>query len=228
MKKPDPVLDFCQLYDGFDASVMAGVDCGKMCAPHNPSGKPFCCDICQAVPVASRQEWIYLQSSTDLWRAWRGDECPDGEDEPEEVRQNTPEHMLPLACLGPDRCQRPYRALSCRQFPFFPYISSSLEFIGLAYEWQFEQSCWVISNLGQVSPVYRAEFVHTYERLFAQWPEEFDSYVRLSEDLREHFASQGRRFPLLHRRGKLYLVSPLSERKQLVTPEGLPRFGPYR
>lgn len=227
MQRPEPVLDFRQLYDDFDAPVVAGVDCGKMCAPHNPSGKPFCCDICQAVPVASHQEWLYLQSSTDLWHAWRGDECSDDTNNPEEILRETPEHMLPLACLGPDRCQRPYRALSCRQFPFFPYITSSLEFIGLAYEWQFEQSCWVISSLGLVSGAYRQEFVRTYDRLFAQWHAEFNSYVRLSEDLREHFSSQRRRFPLLHRSGKLYLVSPLSERKQLVSAERLPRFRPY-
>ena len=51
-----------------------------------------------------------------------------------------------LACLGPAHCQRPFRAVSCRQFPFFPYISSSLRFIGLAHEWEFENTCWVMQS----------------------------------------------------------------------------------
>ena len=48
--------------------------------------------------------------------------------------------MLLLACQGPAHCQRPFRALSCRQFPFFPYITADDRFIGLAYEWEFEPS----------------------------------------------------------------------------------------
>jgi hypothetical protein len=43
--------DIRSLYDGFHSAI-ADLDCGKKCAPHNPSGKPFCCDICQALPAA--------------------------------------------------------------------------------------------------------------------------------------------------------------------------------
>jgi hypothetical protein len=59
--------------------------------------------------------------------------------------------MLLLACLGPSRCQRDFRALSCRQFPFFPYATSAYRFIGLAFEWAFEDKCRVSSNLSQVT-----------------------------------------------------------------------------
>jgi hypothetical protein len=48
------------VYDGFNAPI-AEFDCGKKCAPHNPSGKPFCCDICHAVPAAYKSEWNYLE-----------------------------------------------------------------------------------------------------------------------------------------------------------------------
>ena len=69
-----PNLDVRALYDHFDAPV-CNLDCGLKCAPHNPdgSGKPVCCDICQAVPVAYQQEWRYLQPHTNLWHLWRGD-----------------------------------------------------------------------------------------------------------------------------------------------------------
>jgi hypothetical protein len=226
-----PSLDIRLLYDRFDSSV-TGIDCGTQCAPHNPTGKPFCCDICQAVPAAYRQEWEYLRPSTDLWHIWRGDECAQDASkdvtDPEELRAETPEHMLLLACQGPSRCRRPFRALSCRQFPFFPYISTDYRFIGLAYEWTFEPTCWVISNLGAVTDAYREEFIRTYAGLFAGWQAEFDSYAILSDQARENFAAQRRRIPLLHRNGGYYLVSPLSERMQRVAPQRLPRFGPYR
>ena len=50
--------DIRSLYDGFNYPI-AEPDCGKKCAPYNPSGKPFCCDICQAVPAAyKRADWL--------------------------------------------------------------------------------------------------------------------------------------------------------------------------
>jgi hypothetical protein len=216
-----------QLYDGFDAS-MTDVDCGKMCAPHNPSGKPFCCDICHAVPAVYREEWDFLRPRTELWQEYRGDECTEKTVDPATLLANTPEHMLLLACQGPAHCQRDFRAVSCRQFPFFPYISVDYRFIGLAYEWEFEETCWVISNLGRVTDVYRREFVATYDALFEQYPQDFDSYAILSDQMRAHFIEQRRRIPLLHRNGGYYLVSPASGRRRRVKVENLPKFGVYK
>jgi hypothetical protein len=203
-------MDIRALYDAFDMPV-TDIDCGQMCAPLNPRRKPFCCDICEAVPAAHHAEWDYLRRSTRLWHAWRGDECPDEQDA-DRLRAETPAHMILLACLGPAECQRPYRALSCRQFPFFPYITSQGRFLGLSIEWAFERVCWVLQNLGRVTPGYRAAFVRTYDDLFYTLPGEFDSYAALSEEMRATFAAQRRRIPLLHRNGRDYLLSPRSER----------------
>jgi hypothetical protein len=216
------------LYEGF-SSPIAELDCGKKCAPHNPSGKPFCCDICHAVPAAYKSEWRYLEPNTDLWHKWRGDECGGTTRKAASgLKADTPKNMVLLACLGPSQCQRDFRALSCRQFPFFPYVTSNYRFIGLAYEWQFENTCWVISNLAQVTQKYREEFVHTYDRLFALFQEEFEQYAYHSELLRKQFAAQKKRFPVLHRNGKTYLVSPATERMKRVDPDHLPRFGAYK
>lgn len=222
-----PRIRIRQLYARFDAPV-TGIDCGMKCAPHNPRGIPFCCDICQAVPAAYHQEWEYLQSNTDLWHVWRGQECADDPGDPNELLAETPEHMLLLACQGPARCQREYRALSCRQFPFFPYLTSAGRFIGLAYEWEFELVCWVVSNLAEVTAAFREAFVQVYDELLAGWPAEFESYAIKSGQVRAHFQAQKRRIPLLHREGGFYLLSPGSERRQRVLPEDLPRFGPYQ
>jgi hypothetical protein len=222
-----PRLNVRKLYERFNASV-TDFDCGTKCSPHNPSGKPFCCDICHAVPVAFHQEWDYLQINTDLWHEWRGDECPQDPDDPDELRAEIPEHMLPLACKGPALCQRNFRALSCRQFPFFPYITSDGRVIGLAYEWPFPPTCWVISNLGAVTEEFRREFVLVYDELLAGWEAEFASYASMSAEMRAYFAAHRRRIPILHRDGGYYLLSPGSERLRPVSPDRLRRFGPHR
>jgi hypothetical protein len=222
-----PKIDIRKLYDSFEAPV-TDFDCGLNCAPHNPSGKPFCCDICQAVPAVYNQEWDYLRPSTNLWHTWRGDECVENPEDPAGLLSETPENMLLLACLGPADCQRPYRALSCRQFPFFPYVSSDYRFIGMAYEWEFEQTCWVISHLEAVQPRYRQEFIAAYDWLFSNWVEELESYQLHSEDLRAYFLAQQRSIPLLHRDSGTYLLDPTNEHLRRTLPERLSRFGPYR
>jgi hypothetical protein len=221
-----PQLDIPSIYKHFAASITSE-DCGKFCSRHNPTGKPFCCDICQAVPVAYRQEWDYLASHTDLWHEWRGDECAADPVTLEELRGDTPEHLLLLACKGPDACQRDFRASSCRQFPFFPYVTSTYRFIGLAYYWDFEPTCWVISHLDQVTEAYRREFIATYDELFNQWPDEFESYAAISEEMREAFSEQRRRIPVLYRNGGVMAVSPRSERQKRITFDQIRHFGPY-
>ncbi len=220
--------DIRDLYDGFDSPI-AEFDCGKKCAPHNPSGKPFCCDICHAVPAAYKSEWGSLERNTDLWHKWRGDECEDiTSKDVARLKADTPKNMVLLACLGPSHCQREFRALSCRQFPFFPYVTSHYRFLGLTYEWQFESTCWVISNLSRVTAKYREEFVRTYDRLFALFQEEFEHYAYHSELMRSEFRRRKKRFPLLHRNGGFYLVSAARERLYRVEANAFPRFGYYR
>ncbi len=222
-----PYVEIHKLYDGFDAPVVP-LDCGKMCAPHNPSGKPFCCDICHAVPSAYYQEWEFLQPRTDLWHPWRGDECDTHPEDPANLQADTPNSMILLACLGPDHCQREYRALSCRQFPFFPYITADFHFIGLTYNWDFEDTCWVISNLDQVTKSYRKEFVQLYDNLFSLWGAEMKIYGVRSEKMRKQFITQKRSIPILHRDGGVYLLRPINERLRRVAPNRLPKYGVYR
>lgn len=220
-------LGLPSLYSHFDQPVTTQ-DCGLMCAPHNPNGKPFCCDICYAVPVAYRQEWDYLKRHTSLWNPWRGDECATEPVDPQLLQADTPEHLCLLACQGPALCQREYRSMSCRQFPFFPYITTDDRFIGMTCHWDFEPYCWVISHLRAVTPDFRREFVETYDSLLWEYPEDYDSYYYLSEDMRVQFSKLKRRIPILHRNGGYYLLSPKDERLRKVTPAQFAQFGPYR
>ena len=221
-----PAFDFRVLYDGFNAPTTP-IDCGVMCAPHNPNGIPFCCDSCSAVPVAYQQEWHYLNKSTDLWHSWRGDECAGEDNNREQLLAQTPPHLCLLACKGPPFCQRDYRAVSCRQFPFFPYLTSDFRFIGLTYDWEFTAKCWVISNLGMVTAEYRSQFFTAFDKLFSTWLEDMDSYIELSVETREHYAAIHRRIPILHRNGEAYLISPLSERLTRASINAFKAFHPF-
>jgi hypothetical protein len=222
-----PNLDILNLYNRFDSPICE-VDCGQICRQFNPSGMPFCCDICVAVPVALKEEWTYLKANTKLWHRLRGDECPADPIDKEKMQAETPNYMHLMACKGPAFCERDFRTLSCRQFPFSPYITADDRLIGLTYNWDFEEVCWVISNLARVSDQYRKEFLDIYDNLLFEHPSEYDSYYWLSEDMREHFIKQQRHIPILHRDGGYYLLNPATDEISPINPMVLPKFGAYK
>ena len=219
-------LDFATLHAAFDAPI-SPLDCGTQCAVFNPDHIPVCCDICAAVPVAYQPEWTYLKANTSLWHLWRGDECAREQADRAPLEQLTPSHLYLLACQGPASCDRFFRSVSCRQFPFYPYFTSDFRFIGMTYDWEFRHSCWVISNLAQVTLEYRSQFFSAFDQIFSTWLEDMESYIELSAETREHYQALHRRIPLLHRNGQAYLVSPASERLTRISPQQLPRFTPY-
>lgn len=200
-----PSLNFAALYAHFTAPI-AAFDCGKHCAPYNPSGAPFCCDTRHAVPTVYEDEWLYLQVNTDLWHLWQGRS-------PTETRRlmtETPSNMRLVECLGYQHCQRDFRSLSCRAFPFFPYITRDDCFIGMTYYWQYEKTCWLISNLSTVTAQFQSEFFAAFDEVFINMPDEWDSYRNLAASMRRVFGRWKRSIPLLHRNGNCYKISPSS------------------
>ncbi len=209
MKRQANKLDFFALYAGFHIPS-CDVDCGEYCAPHNPSGKPFCCDQEVAVPAVYDQEWDFLQTASKQWHLYQAK----SEEEQQSLTEETPSYMLLAACQGPQHCHRPTRAISCRQFPFFPYITADWRFIGLSVEWEFEEQCWLINHLEAVTDAYRQAFIDTYDQIFDVWMDDFESYALHAQEMRAVFRSQRRRIPILHRNGNNYLLSPATERME--------------
>jgi hypothetical protein len=213
--------EFRTLYEAFDAPI-AAFDCGKKCAPYN-GGVPYCCDTDHAVPTAYQPEWDYLKASTDLWHLWETDEPG----ESERLQQEAGSELKLIECQGHTRCQRGFRSIVCRAFPFFPYIDSQGCFLGLAYYWEYDMRCWVISNLQVVTPKFRQEFIATYERLFELKPDERETFRVFSAECRTVYATAQRELPLLHRSGVDYLIEPVSEALEHLVLTDLPKFGPY-
>ncbi|MFQ5410030.1 MAG: hypothetical protein ACE5FI_16605 [Anaerolineales bacterium] len=132
-----------------------------------------------------------------------------------------------VECKGYQHCQREYRSLSCRAFPFFPYVTRDWEFLGLAYYWYYEDRCWVISNLQIVTDEYRQEFLDTYDDLFSRMPDEKATYRDYSATARRVFSRWKRTIPLLHRNGGYYKISPTTGRLRRATPEQFRKHGPF-
>jgi hypothetical protein len=218
-------------YANFDAPLVA-LDCGMKCAPYNEGGKPFCCDICVAVPTLYQSEWAYVLANTDLWFEWKAESCTDTPEEAAEevarLKEETPDSMILAECLGPEHCQRGYRGLTCRQFPFFPYIDSHGEVLGLSYYWEYEEKCWVISNMHLVTEAYKQEFLKAFEIIFEHISGEFENYQHHSKVMREEFKELRRAIPLLHRNGFAYKISTHNERMRRVPVETLPKYGDYK
>jgi hypothetical protein len=211
------------LYAQFHSPITE-LDCGRKCAPYNVNGVPFCCDTNHTVPSAYLEEWQYLETATDLWHLWQAQD----EQETNRLRSMTPEGHTLIACLGHELCQRNFRSITCRSFPFYPYISAEDQFIGLSYYWEYEDRCWVISNLDVVRPEYRQKFITTYQEIFNRLPEEWESFAYQSKVMRSIFAHQRRAIPLLHRDGENYKVSPTSGQLRRLSLDKFPKFGVHK
>jgi len=213
---------FARLYAGFSAPI-AALDCGRKCAPYNEGGAPFCCDTRHAVPTAYQAEWVYLQEQTDLWHPWQAETA----DETERLRAEAPPGQVLIECQGHTRCQRDYRAFTCRIFPFFPYLDRQKRFIGLSYYWEYEDRCWVISNLDVVTPQFVKQCIAAYDQIFALLPGEIETFAFHSQIMRRFFGHRKRGLPLLHRDGGFFEVHTRSGDLHPVDPRQWPKYGPY-
>lgn len=222
MDSEDTLKAIKKLYDGFDAPI-AALDCGSKCAPYNERGVPFCCDTHHIVPAAYLSEWSYYQGNTDLWHLWESDD----EITFAQMQAETPDGMFLIECLGHQFCQRDYRSVTCRSFPFFPYFNSQKEFIGLSYYWVYEDRCWVISNLDVVTVKYRNQFMQSYFEIFQLESKELENFAHYSQKMREVFNAKQRMVPLLDRDGLFYLINPKDETLNLCNSADYGKHGPY-
>lgn len=219
----NPRIRFESLYEEFDNPI-GNFDCGKKCAPYNEGLVPFCCDTRHVVPSGYLPEWQYLKSNTDLWHLWQ----PEAAEEAEELEQQIPTGQVLIECLGHKLCQRAFRTIACRAFPFFPYIDHNGRFQGISYYVEYREICWVISNLEYVSAAYCQAFFCTYKQIFMYCPDEMDNFSYYSEQLRMKSEKEDSAITILDAQGELFEISPSSGRKQKTTSEDISKFGPYK
>lgn len=215
-------LNIHHIYECFNASVTR-LDCGKKCAVYNEHGIPFCCDTGHIIPSAYLEEWAYLEASTDLWHHWQAETTA----ETLRLQTQTPPNQVLIECQGHRYCQRNFRSLSCRAFPFFPYIDQAGNFIGVSYYWQYRELCWVINHLEEVTSEFLAEFIHTYDLIFSECPQELDQFKYHSRVMRQVYGRRHQPIPVLHRDGRMVAVHTRTGAISPLKPGELPKFGPY-
>lgn len=217
------LIDYASVYAHFNSPI-TDLNCGEKCAPYNELGVPFCCDLRHAVPTAYQDEWAYLSKNTDLWREWQPESTHMGQG----IRNQTPEGQVLVECLGHLRCRRDFRTITCRAFPFFPYLTREGKLIGFTYYWQYAERCWVINNLDKVTRQFHTEFMVAYDAIFTFNPQERDNFRYHSMIMRRVYGRRHWTIPLIHRNGDYYKVSPASGKLRRVTAADMPKFFPYK
>jgi len=212
---------FQELYSGF-ATPLCELDCGLKCGPYNDYGVPICCDIHQVIPSAFNMEWHYLERNTDLWQPWSAGEAFDPE-----LDEELLDGQVLLMCKGYQECQRDYRTLTCRAFPFYPYLNSQGEFLGLATYPEFRYGCWILSNLQVVSQDYKSAFHWAFQQVFERYPDFRLNFIEYSRCERENAADENEKVLLLDFTGDVYEVDPLTEKKYPVQYKDLSAYGPF-
>jgi hypothetical protein len=212
---------FRELYNGF-AMPLCNIDCGSKCGPHNECGVPLCCDIQQVIPAAFGMEWDYLEENSDLWKPWTSSGQLN-----QELQEELQEGQVLLECKGYRECQRDFRTMTCRAFPFYPYLNSEFEFRGMSYYPDFRSGCWIISNLEVVSQSYKEAFQHTYLRLFEAFPESHHNFSDFSRYMRDKAVEASEKVILLDFLGDAYAIDPRTEDEYQVEYKELSAFGPF-
>lgn len=164
-----------------------------------------------------------MQSRSDLWHKYK----PKTQGE-QKIKDDLPRNICLIECKGAAQCERENRSLSCRAFPFFPYITKDYSFVGLSVYWHFEELCWVMSNLQVVEREFINEFVSTFELLFRRVPGELETFRDYSASMRRAFSRMKRTIPLVGRDGYYYDIAPRTGKLTPVKVETFAKFGPYQ
>jgi len=196
--------DFAKMYDMFSAAISRKVDCGRICAPMN-DGVPVCCSTENAIPIVEKEEWKLLKGRTDLWFPFKA-----FDKDSKKIVKELPDTACAVECKGVEFCERENRSLACRAFPFFPYFTKDGELIGLAHYWEFEDRCWVISNLHVVERKFVNEMIEAFEYLFDKDEEQYEAYYEESARMRRVFSKRNQPIQLVGRDMEYLLVLPKS------------------
>jgi len=215
--------DFTKIHEEFAAPISKVHDCGQWCAPLN-NGQPVCCTVDNAIPIVDKAEWKSLKARTDLWSKYK---VPKGDKHAQSIVDDLPDTCMAIECKGAAHCERDNRSLACRSFPFYPYIDKQGRVLGLAYYWDFEDRCWILSNLEIVEQEFVTELLNAYEFLFFKDADEYDVFKGQSAQQRRVFSRAERDIPLIGRDGELYRIPPHGGEPEAATPSDFDAHGPY-
>ena len=185
--RSDSPLNWGVLYRRLSAPL-CDFDCGQLCAPAN-KGIPACCDNADCPPVLFTEELRWLRARTEQWRKRRA-VSPHQKKDDREIE----DYIVYAMCRGVESCKRRFRSLTCRFFPFEPYIDEKDRFQGLTWIYRCEHLCPLIgSRRYRINQQYVNQSIDLWKTLFALFPGERDCYCDESRKLRHRFAGEKRK-----------------------------------
>ena len=180
------------IYRNFD-STPTSFDCGKVCAPKN-EGIPFCCDSGWLLPVMYKREFAYLKEKTNLWKRFR----PKTKHEKNIVEETDKETVFG-ECLGHERCDRRYRSVSCRIFPFEPYLDLEGNLLGIVFNYTLGNKCPLVDKPKLISKKFISDQIRMWNYIFKKELSERDVYRDQSIQIRRY---------LSRKRKPIYILTP--------------------
>ena len=164
-----------------------------------------------------------MKEKTDLWQPWSSSNPIDAD-----LENDVQDGQVLLKCLGYQHCQRPFRTLTCRAFPFFPYLDSRGNFLGLVYFQEYRES--VLDNQQSLRRYPLTIRLNSSRRL--------SSFLSNTRNLKRVILSirlisgienalSGDKIILLDFDRKRILLDPDSEISHQVGYEDLESFGPF-
>jgi len=188
MKKK--TFPWASMYRYFTAPL-CDINCGSLCAPEN-NGIPVCCENEYHLPVLFSDELRWLRSKTNLWKKKPARTAAEKKEAAEIEVYITYAH-----CRGIDNCQRPFRSLTCRFFPFEPYIGKKGTFKGITWIYRSKDSCPLIKNKKlSINQAYIDQSITVWRKIFEYYPREFECYADESKKLRKKFKRKGRKIAI--------------------------------
>ena len=181
------IIDWGALYRGFTAPVTR-INCGALCSKNN-NGTPVCCNNNLHVPIlfADELRW-HTTSKNSLWHKRRSKTAFDKKQAAE-----CADYIKYCHCNGAQKCRRSLRSLTCRFFPFEPYIAEDGTFVGITYLYRAGNDCPLVDNPAiDVTKAYVRQSIKIWRRIFDFFPDEFELYVEESRKLRRLFKKQNR------------------------------------
>jgi hypothetical protein len=151
--------DFEYLYKLLTAPIV-DFDCGAICSLTN-EGVPVCCESDSVVPILYKNEYKYVSSKCSLWREF----YPETKEDKKLIEESGYDDVLCI-CRGAKDCNREYRSMVCRTFPFYPYLDKKGNFLGLTYNYDFEGSCLLIGRPKIVNTEYIHQAIDAWKYIF--------------------------------------------------------------
>jgi hypothetical protein len=154
---------------------MTDFDCGSKCAPDN-DGVPYCCDREQVTPVLFRDEYRWHREQGTFWK-----KMPIKTKQEKKLVEETCTYNVFSLCPGVKNCRRTLRSLSCRMFPFEPFLDKKGSVIGLVYQDGDNERCPLIGKSRRFyNQAYISNAIRVWQELVDTFPEEKEMYLRES------------------------------------------------